>query len=479
MIDMNPLFYPDSVAVIGASPNVVRDRAGFFNSLRQRYPGRLYAVNPKYDEIHGTACYPSIKDIPERIDYALIMVPNKAVLPVLTECVEAKTRFVLIFTSGFSEAGNDELENRLKKVIEGSETRVIGPNCIGVHCPESGVIFYPEMAVDAPGTIGYFSQSGGHALNFVIRGISMELEFNKVASIGNQMDLKVEDYLEYFANDDRIKFICGYVEDIKNGERFKELAAKAVLENKKPLIIWKGGRSEAGARATASHTGAIAAPIRVWDAVMDQLGVISAENQEELADILLAFKCGFLPTGTNTCIAVAGGGSSVELTDGASLNGLTVPPIAEDIQEIIAKDISSVNTSTKNPIDLGMFGFAPNIFVNAAVQAAKDPNIDIIMVCQYPEMIKTMVKDLWEASVNMIVDGLKTVDKPVVMIIPRLFQNNAETEAARGEFVHMLTRAGIPSYPTADRAAQVAVKLVRYRQFLEQNGVTLPARRQV
>jgi acetyl-CoA synthetase (ADP-forming)/acetyltransferase len=286
------------------------------------------------------------------------------------------------------------------------------------------------------------------------------------------MDLKVEDYLEYFASNDRVKVICGYVEDIKDGTRFKELASKTVLEANKPLIIWKGGRSEAGARATESHTGAIASPIKVWDSAMDQLGVIGAENQEELADILLAFKCGFLPTGTNTCIAVAGGGSSVELTDGASLSGLSVPPIAEDIQEIIARDISSVNTSTTNPIDLGMFGFAPNIFVNAAVQAAKDPNIDIIMVCQYPEMIKTMVKDLWEASVNMIVDGLKTVEKPVVMIIPRLFQNNAETEAARGEFVHKLTRAGIPSYPTADRAAKVAVKLIRYRKFLERSGVT-------
>ncbi|MBN1882289.1 MAG: CoA-binding protein [Deltaproteobacteria bacterium] len=476
MIDLNPLFYPESVAVIGASPNVIRDRGGFFNSLRLRYSGRLYAVNPKYDEIHGVACYPSIKDIKDRIDYALIMVPNTAVLPVLTECVEAKARFVLIFTSGFSEAGNDELENRLKEVLQGGETRVIGPNCIGVHCPESGVIYYPEMAGAIPGTIGYFSQSGGHALNFLLRGISMELEFNKVASIGNQMDLKVEDYLEYFASDDRVKVICGYVEDIKDGKRFKKLVSKTLLEAKKPLVIWKGGRSEAGARATESHTGAITSPIKVWDAVMDQLGVISAENQEELADILLAFKCGFLPSGMNTCIAVAGGGSSVELTDGASMNGLSVPPIAEDIQEIIARDISSVNTSTKNPIDLGMFGFAPNIFVNAAVEAAKDPNIDIIMVCQYPEMIKTMVKDLWEASVTMIVEGLQTVDKPVVMIIPRLFQNNAETEAARGEFVHRLTRAGIPSYPTAERAARVAVKLIRYRRFLESKGVTLPKR---
>jgi acyl-CoA synthetase (NDP forming) len=469
-IDLDSLFYPKSIAMIGASPNIIRDRAGFFNSFRECYTGALYPINPKYDELHGIRCYPKITDVPERVDYAVIMLPRDKVKGVLSECVEAKVRFVLVFTSGFSEMGDASLENELLQMIEGTETRIVGPNCIGAHCPESGMVYYSQLNSDRSGIIGYFSQSGGHALNFLIRGISMGLEFNKVISLGNQADLRIEDFLEYFAHDDRIKHICGYVEDIKEGRRFFDLARKTITEFKKPLILWKGGRSADGARATQSHTGAMAMPTAVWDSLMNQLGIINAETQEEMGDILLALKHGFLPRGKNVCIVVMGGGSSVELTDAVSLNGLSVPTLSPAVQELVGKNISRVNTSTKNPVDLGMFGMAPDVIVNAAVHAATDPAIDMVLVCQYPEMIKAMVPDHWEFISNTIVDGLTKVEKPLVVVIPRLFQNNPDAELARAEFTKKLEKVHIPSYSSAERAARAATKLCHYLEFMDNHG---------
>ncbi len=471
MINLDPLFAPRTIAVIGASPDVVRDRGGFFNSFRECFKGKLYAVNPKYTDIKGVPCYPRVTDVPEPIDYAVIVLPREKVPPVLADCVAAGVKFVLVFSSGFSETGDKTLENQLVDILKKGNTRMVGPNCIGVHSPPNGVVYYPAISSPNVGNIGYFSQSGGHALNFVIRGVSSGLDFNKVVSVGNQSDLKIEDFMEYFAEDEKIKYICGYVEDIKQGERFKKLARHIVLEKKKPLVIWKGGRSEEGARATQSHTGAIAVPTRIWDSVMDQLGVINAETQVEMADILLCLTYGFLPRGLGTLISVAGGGSSVELTDAVSSKGLSVPTLTDRVQEIIGKNISRVNTSTNNPVDLGMFGFDPAIFVNSAVEGAKDPSIDLLVLCQYPEMVRAIAKEFWEYIEKVIVDGLKQVGKPAVMVIPRLVLHNLDLESIRTEFTRKLATVNIATFPNAERPARAAFKINRYINFMKAHGI--------
>ncbi|MBN2224890.1 MAG: CoA-binding protein [Deltaproteobacteria bacterium] len=473
MTNLDFLFYPRTIAVIGASPDVVRDRGGFFNCFHEHFKGKLFAVNPKYTDVKGVPCYPRITEVPEPVDYAVIVLPRDKVPQAIEDCVAAKTKFVLVFSSGFSEAGEKELEQRLIDTLKKGETRMIGPNCIGINAPEKGVLLYPSLATDRPGEIAFFSQSGGHALNFLVRGVSSGLEFNKVVSVGNQADLKIEDFLEYFAEDDKVKYICGYVEDIKQGERFKKLARHIVLEKKKPLVIWKGGRSEEGARATLSHTGAIAVPTRIWDSVMDQLGVINAETQIEMLDVLICLKYGFKPRGLNALISVAGGGSSVELTDAVSTNGLSVPTLAPGIQEIIGATISRVNTSTANPVDLGMFGFDPKIFVAAAVEGEKDPNIDLLVLCQYPEMVRAMSKDFWDYIEATMSDGLKELKKPAVMVIPRLLLNNPELEAIRTQFTGKLAAVNIPAFPNAERPARAAYQINKYLNFMKNHGITI------
>ncbi len=473
MINLDCLFYPRSIAVIGASPDIVRDRGGFFACYQEHFKGKLYAVNPKYTDIKGVPCFPTITDVPEPVDYALIVLPRDKVPQALEQCVAAKAKYVLVFTSGFSEAGEKELEKRLTDALAKGRTRMIGPNCIGIHAPETGVLFYPSLATDKQGDIAYFSQSGGHALNFLVRGVSSGLEFNKVVSVGNQTDLKIEDFMEYFAEDEKVKYICGYVEDIKQGERFKKLARHIVLEKKKPLVIWKGGRSEEGARATMSHTGAIAVPTRIWDSVMDQLGVINAETQIEMLDVLLCLKYGFKPRGLRALISVAGGGSSVELTDAVSSNGISVPTLADDVQEIIGSTISRVNTSTANPVDLGMFGFDPKVFVGAAVEGEKDPKIDFLVLCQYPEMVQAMSKDFWDYIEQTMSEGLKGLTKPAVMVIPRLLHNSPELESIRASFTRRLAAANIAAFPNAERPARAAYKINRYLNYMKNHGITI------
>ncbi|HOG06692.1 MAG: CoA-binding protein [Syntrophales bacterium] len=467
MIDFTPLFCPGSVAVIGASPNIVRDRAGFIHSLSACFQGRLYPINPRHTEIEGRPCYARITEVPEAVDYALIMLPREKVAAALRDCVQAKVRFVLVFTSGFSEVGETGLEAELLSILKGSDTRMIGPNCVGAHCPERGLVYYPQMMRDTPGHVGFFSQSGGHALNFLIRGLSMGIGFDKVISVGNQADLKIVDFIEYFAEDPRIDIICGYIEDIKDPERFHRAVRETVLNTRKPIVLWKGGRSADGARATQSHTGALAAPVKVWDGVMAQMGVINAETQNEMSDVLLALKFGFNPRGLRACIAVAGGGSSVELTDAFNANGVSVPELSPEVQALVGTDLSRVNTSTRNPLDLGMFGFAPNVLGEAAERAARDPNIDFIAICLYPELIQIMVRELWDGFVEKMLEIFPRISKPLVVLIPQLLFRRPEVEAVRTAFVEKLDRAGILSFPDAGRAARMAVKIHRYRRFME------------
>ncbi len=472
-VNLDPLFYPETVAVVGASPDIVRDRAGFFHSLRQCFAGRLYPVNPRHEEMLGLKCYARVSDIPERIDYAIIMLPREKVAGVLKDCVNAGTRFVLVFTSGFSEVGDVARENELMQILAGGQTRMIGPNCIGAHCPERGLAYYPPMMSESPGSVAFFSQSGGHALNFLLRGLSLGIIFNKVISVGNQADLKIVDFIEYFASDDRIKYICGYIEDIKHPERFRRAVEYTVLEKKKPFVLWKGGRSEDGSRATQSHTGAMAVPVKIWDGAMSQMGVINAESQDEMADIIQALGCNFRPRGLRACIAVAGGGSSVELTDILCANGLQVPELSNEVQTMIGEGISQVNTSTKNPIDLGMFGFAPDVLVRSAERAARDPNIDLVAICQYPEIVRFMVKDLWDASVDAMVQGLSRLTKPVVMIMPKVVHNRADVEELRASFIKKLNAAGILSFSDAGRMARTTAKIYGYLRFMARRGIEI------
>ena len=262
-MDLKRLFYPKSVAVIGASSNLGGGKVPYFQILlRNQFPGALYPVNPKHKKIEGLKAYASIDELPEGIDLAIVAAPVQQSIDIIRAAVRRKIKFIHFFTSGFGETGNRELEEELIREARKGEVRIVGPNCVGVSCTESRMSFGAEIQEKSPGSVAFLGQSGGITGNFVGLATTRKIWLNKVVSYGNQIDLRVEDYLDYFAEDKNIRLIACYIEDIKDSGEFLKALGRATA--RKPVVILKGGRTETGARAAASHTGALASDYTIW-----------------------------------------------------------------------------------------------------------------------------------------------------------------------------------------------------------------------
>ena len=467
--DLRKLFYPDSVAIVGASPEVTGDRFPFFQALlKSGYQGQLYPVNPNYAEISGYRAFPSLLQIPGPVDLAIITLRAQNVPPIISGCVQKGVRFAVIFSSGFSESGNKVLEEEVQDLARQGPTRLIGPNCIGPYCPESGLSFVMEERPKERGNVGYVSQSGGHSITYKTLAKSRGIQFNKILSIGNQCDLSLQEVLRYYAQDPKIEVICAYVEQAKGGQEFSQ--ALREVARQKPLIIWKGGSTGPGARAALSHTGALASYSAVWQKSISQLGVISVDDLEEMADTTFACLSISPPKSLRVGIVVAGGGSSVEMTDTCARSGLEIPLLAEETQRKIAPLVPQANTSLKNPVDLGFFGFFPKVYSQAIRQASLDPNIDCLMLYQITEYFAQFNAEFdWVEAVSSEMAQIRQeAHKPLVTIIPPLEQETLEFIGRRQALVQNLRQNRIPVFPTVTRAAKVLYRLHQYGRFLNQ-----------
>ncbi len=464
---LHKLFYPDSVAVVGASPEVKGDRFPFFQALlKSGFSGRLYPVNPNYPEVGGHKAFSRLQEIPEPIDLAIITLRAPYVPPIVADCVQKGVRFAVIFSSGFTEGGHPELEEEIKTLVRQGPTRLIGPNCIGPYCPESGLTFIMEEKPREPGNVGFVSQSGGHSITYKTLASSRGIHFNKILSLGNQCDLTVHEVLRYYAEDPQIRVICAYVEQAKGGEEFSRTLRE--VARKKPLIIMKGGATEVGARAAFSHTGALASYSQVWVKAIHQLGVILVDDLEEMADAAFSCLTLDLPRSPRVGIVVVGGGSSVEMTDICARNSLEVPILEKETQEKIAKNIPEANTSCKNPVDLGFMGFFPQVYSQSIRLTATDPNIDVLLLYQITEYFQQFTPDLdWPGNIAAEMAKIRReLEKPLVIVIPPLEQDKPEFITKRQTLVQKLRQKGIPVFPTIDRATKVIYRLQRYRKFL-------------
>jgi len=464
---LHRLFYPDSVAVVGASPEVKGDRFPFFQALLQSgFSGRLYPVNPNYPEVAGHKAFARVQEIPEPIDLVIITLRAPFVPPIVADCVQKGVRFAVIFSSGFTEGGHPELEEEIKSLIRRGPTRLVGPNCIGPYCPESGLTFIMEEKPREPGHVGFVSQSGGHSITYKTLAGSRGIHFNKILSLGNQCDLSVHEVLRYYAEDPQIRVICAYVEQAKGGREFSQTLRE--VAGRKPLIIMKGGTTEIGARAAFSHTGALASYSRVWGKAIHQMGVILVDDLEEMADAAFSCLALELPRSLRVGIVVVGGGSSVEMTDVCARNSLEVPLLEKATQEKIAQNIPEANTSCKNPVDLGFMGFFPEVYSQSILLTATDPNVDVLLLYQITEFFQQFTPHLdWPGNISAEMARIRgEVEKPMVIVIPPLEQDKPEFITKRQALVQKLRQNGIPVFPTIDRAAKVIYRLQRYRKFL-------------
>jgi acyl-CoA synthetase (NDP forming) len=352
------MFHPRSVAVVGAS---TQDGPGsFISAIKEMgFTGDLYPVNPKADEIAGLKCYPRLTEIPGDVDHVISSVPLRFVEQLVEDCAEKHVKVIHFFTAGFSETGDEEaaaLEARILERAKQQGMRVIGPNCMGLYVPAAGLSFMPGMPVE-PGPVALLSQSGANAGEFCRTGAVRGLRYSKVVSYGNGTDVRESELLEYCAEDPDTDVIACYIEGLRDGPRFLRALRKASAV--KPVVVLKGGRTEAGSRAANSHTGSLAGSLQIFDAAVRQAGAIRVDRMEELVDTTVAFRYLRDVRGPRAGIVGGGGGYSVLASDEIGSHGLQMPALPDDIQQKLHDFTPTAGTSVRNPVDTSV-GWGPD-----------------------------------------------------------------------------------------------------------------------
>lgn len=378
-VSLDEVFAPRGVAVIGVS----NSRMAFAELVvlamqRSGFPA-IYPVNPKYDEIMGLTCYPSITDIPGPVDHVVVNIRAELALKLLDECTVKGVRSVHFFTAGFGESGvkeNAELEQEMLKKARASGFRIIGPNCTGMFVPGARLANDFTVPLD-PGPIAFLSQSGGHAQNLPSYSANRGLRYSKVVSYGNALDVNETELIDYFAQDDETEIIAAYIEGVRDGVQFSAALEKAAAV--KPVIIYKGGRTEAGMRAAKGHTASMTSSIDVFDAVCRQRNAIRVDGIEEMIDVLVTLKfCKTIPEGNRVALVGAGGGPSVLAGDEMEKEGLKMPPFSAALQDQLKQVLPVAGSILSNPLD------TPNMATPEAITAgigvlSGAPDIDIIV----------------------------------------------------------------------------------------------------
>lgn len=467
-LNLDPLFYPKNIAVVGASPK----SSGFMwggntfieGALNQGFKGKIFPIHPKAETIMGMKVYKKITDIPDEIDLAIFSVPHAVVLDVMRDCVTKGVKFVHLFTAGFSETGkaeNAQLEKDLLAIAHEGGVRLVGPNCMGIFNPEGGMAWTSEFP-RFQGEVGFVSQSGQLAGQFTGSAQGQGMGFSKVVSFGNGSDLQAHDFLNYLAEDDKTKIIGSYIEGLKNGRAFFETAKKVTA--KKPLVVWKSGLTEGGSRATRSHTAAIAGSPKIWKAVCRQTGIIPVDSMEELTATMAGiYKMPKLPEGTRAGILGGAGGGSVTMTDAAERHGVTVPHLADRTIAELEKIVPLQGNSVKNPLDMMGSLFVKDNFIKLMELLRDDPNIDVLI---YTQMMRPRGGvDFVDMFVNMTLEGIKVIEKPVYVVLEQ--GGPLETEISRQQALKKYNYKGIPTFSSFNLAASVLYNMDQYRQFKE------------
>lgn len=458
MHELDALFSPSSVAVVGASDGTGKIGGKVLATLlRHGFPGQVYPVNPARAEIAGLKAYPSVKDIAAPVDLALIAIPAALVPDCVQECADRGVRAAVIFSSGFTDAGEEgaRLQQRLQAICAATGIRVSGPNAEGLYNIAAGMAatFSPAIDIDK-GDVGrsdqisIISQSGGLGFAFFNRGRRSDLNFGHIVSVGNQADLEIAEYLEYLIEQPRTRVLMMYVESLRNPRRFLRAAERAA-ELGKPIVMVKVGSSQAGRRAAQSHTGAIAGATQVVDAVLAHHGIVVADDQDRLIDTAAGFARHPLPKGNRVAIVSASGGTAVWLADACEAAGLEIPEIDKERQARIAEFIP-VYGSPNNPVDItaqGVDGYARSLAI-----LAEAPYMDAIIIAATFAHERRLVNEG-----RAIADIARRIDKPVF-----LYSYTLPSEKSRA----LLRELGLHCYTSLQGCAHALRSMWDYQRFL-------------
>jgi len=457
-LDLDAFFKPESVAVVGASREPRKfGHVIFKNFVESEFKGKTYPVNPKAEAILGARAYPSLSDIAEELDLAVIAVPAPSVPNVIDECVSKKVKAAIIISGGFMEIGGkgEQLELEIQERVKDSKLRIIGPNCIGVYDPVNHVdtLFLPRYRLRRPkeGPIAFISQSGAFGSAVLDWAASQDIGISKFISIGNKIDVDEVDLLKYLVDDPVTKCITIYVESISRGREFLNVAS-TVAKNK-PLVVLKGGVTNEGASAALSHTGSLAGSAKVVAGAFEQASVIQAQTVDELFDYARALAYQPVPKEQKgIAIVTNGGGFGVISTDEASELGLRMAKFSPETMSALREKLPEYST-VRNPLDL--VGDADVERYRTALNAvSSDPNVGILLV-----IVLLQTSFIESDVVDAITESYVTYGKPTVVC------------TIGGDFtqilVKMLEENKIPSYTTPERAINAINALIRYAEALE------------
>jgi acetyl coenzyme A synthetase (ADP forming)-like protein len=455
---LDAIFRPKSVAVVGASNRETSvGHAIFKNILLGGFSGTLYPVNPKAHAVCGVHAYPTIGDIPDEIDLALVIVPAAGVPDVLEECGKKGVHGVVVVSAGFKEVGPEgaALEERAVAIARRYGMPVVGPNCLGVIDTEADIMLNASFARCMPkrGNLAFISQSGALCAGILDYARGRDIGFSKFISVGNKADVTELDLLRYLAKDDSTDVILLYVETLVDGRAFIELAREITgeLTHRKPILAIKSGRTTQGAAAARSHTGALAGSDAVYDAIFAQAGILRADTVEELFDFAVGFSRQPLPKGNRFAIVTNAGGPGIMATDAAIRHGLELAKLRpETLESLKAKLPPTANFY--NPVDV--IGDAPADRYTVATDAVlADPNVDGLIVLLTPQAMTDI-----EGTAECIGKLAPRYGKPVLAS----FLGHVDVSTG----VRVLEEFSIPNYEFPENAARSLGAMSRYTQWL-------------
>ncbi len=447
---MDAIFHPRSMAAVGASERIDNQGIHFLNGYQKNgFKGELYAVNAG-KKIERYPTYASVADIPGPVDHVKICIPSRGVPEVMRDCAKKGVKVVTIFSSGFRESGRPEnaaLEEEVTRIARSGGVRIIGPNCMGMVSPEVGMTIRADMPPIESGKVGLISQSGGVCITGAIMAQEKGLGLSQGVSYGNESDLGPPEFLHYMSRDPVTEVICLYVEGTRRPAELKAALRDAAA--RKPVIVLKGGITELGDRAVASHTGALTGAGDAWRAMVKQAGAMMVDDFDEMFDLAGLMGHSRSPKGKRLCLLTVSGGFGVFATDRVVSAGFDMPELADDTRELLAKYLEAPGTSLHNPIDMAAKFFQPQNFDKIYPLFDADPNVDgFVLMCAI-EYLTYMGKyaEKWSGFlVKALINAFKDFKKPVYVVFMHTTEQAARLEAER-EF----QKSGFPVFPTINR----------------------------
>jgi acyl-CoA synthetase (NDP forming) len=458
------LFYPKSIAFIGASSKRIWQLKGLFN---RGFAGDIYLVSKGSDELFGRKCYKDITEIPDGIDHAIIGVNRNILLEIVKECIKKKFSTIHIFSAGtgeFDEKGR-KIEDELFEILNNSSTRAIGPNCMGLYSTGGKFSYSPYFKAEPVGNVAFVSQSGDLTDRTIESLNELGVNFSVAASIGNSISLNISDFIEYFNSDNKTDIIGIYFEGFSRYRKSQGRRLLKVLKNnKKPLIMLRSGVTEQGKRSVNSHTGSLTTSRKIWNAVYAQTNIIPVRSLEELIETIQAFYyCKYiLPTVNGIILITWSGGTATVATDLISEIGVDVPEIQDPAMSKMKQMIRI--GSTLNPLDLPWVS-GSDTYNKIIKIAADEPYIGGIFLETFAPSEEWGMGDDYLTRLLELKNYCVNLGKPFFISLP--YGGNAVN---REKFKNKILGMGIPIFPSFDRAARAFLNLYKFQKKMKQRN---------